>query len=89
MHPVADRSAYYPEDFDLRSARLRYGYLWWGICRAEDDCDFAAEGNLGQLIYVSPRAKLLIVKNSSGYGDLTWHQWDDLFSRVAAAFASR
>jgi hypothetical protein len=30
-----------------------------------------------------------MVKNSSGYGDLTWHQWDDLFSRVAAAFAER
>ena len=41
------------------------------------------------MIYVSPRSKLIMVKNSSGYGDLTWHQWDDLFSRVAAAFASR
>jgi CubicO group peptidase (beta-lactamase class C family) len=88
MEPVADRGSYYPEDFDLPSStELRYGYLWWGICRGEDDCDFAAEGNLGQLIYVSPRSNLVIVKNSSGYGDLSWRQWDDLFSRVAAAFA--
>jgi CubicO group peptidase (beta-lactamase class C family) len=89
MEPVADRRSYYPEEFDLPAAQLRYGYMWWGICRAEDDCDFAAEGNLGQLIYISPRSNLIIVKNSSGYGDLTWHQWDDLFSRVAAAFVSR
>ena len=89
MESAPDRESYYPKDFDLPSAKLRYGYLWWGICRGEDDCDFAAEGNLGQLIYVSPRSNLIIVKNSSGYGDLTWRQWDDLFSRVAAAFASR
>jgi CubicO group peptidase (beta-lactamase class C family) len=89
MEPVADRGSYYPDEFDLPGAELRYGYMWWGICRGEDECDFAAVGNLGQMIYVSPRCKLIMVKNSSGYGDLTWHQWDDLFSRVAAAFASR
>ena len=89
MQRVADRGAYHPKDFDLPSAKLRYGYMWWGICRGEDDCDFAAEGNLGQMIYLSPRSKLIMVKNSSGYGDLTWHQWDDLFSRVAAAYAEQ
>jgi CubicO group peptidase (beta-lactamase class C family) len=87
MEPVADRGSYYPDEFALPSAELRYGYMWWGICRGEGGCDFAAEGNLGQMIYVSPRSRLIMVKNSSGYGDLTWHQWDDLFSRVAAAFA--
>jgi CubicO group peptidase (beta-lactamase class C family) len=89
MDTAPDRGSYYPEDFDLPSAELRYGYMWWGICRGEGDCDFAAEGNLGQLIYVSPRANLVIVKNSSDYGDLTWHQWDDLLSRVAVGFANR
>ncbi len=87
MEPRSDRGSYYPTEFDLPSASLRYGYMWWGICRGERDCDFAAEGNLGQLVYVSPRSKLIMVKNSSGYGDLTWHQWDDLFSRAATAFA--
>lgn len=87
MDTAPDRGSYYPEEFDLPSAELRYGYMWWGICRGEDDCDFAAEGNLGQIIYVSPRSKLIMVKNSASYGSLTWHQWDDLFSRVAAAFA--
>jgi CubicO group peptidase (beta-lactamase class C family) len=89
MEPVADRRSYYPTGFELPSAGLRYGYMWWGICRGEDDCDYAAEGNLGQLIYVSPRPKLIMVKNSSGYGDLSGYQWNDLFSRVAAAFAER
>jgi CubicO group peptidase (beta-lactamase class C family) len=89
MEPRPDRGSYYPAEFDLPSARLRYGYLWWGICRGERDCDFAAEGNLGQLIYVSPRSKLIMVKNASSYGGLTWHHWDDLMSRVAAAFAER
>jgi CubicO group peptidase (beta-lactamase class C family) len=89
MEPVPDRGSYYPDWFDLPSAEFRYGYLWWGICRGGDDCDFAAEGNLGQIIYVSPRSKLIMVKNSSSYGDLTGPQWNDLFSRVAAAFAKR
>ena len=71
----------------VREGHFGYGYMWWGICRGEDDCDFAAEGNLGQMIYVSPRSNLIIVKNSAGYGDLGWHQWDDLLSRVAASFA--
>jgi CubicO group peptidase (beta-lactamase class C family) len=87
MEPAPDRGSYFPKDFALSSAELRYGYMWWGICRGEDDCDFAAEGNLGQMIYVSPRSRLIMVKNSSGYGDLTWQQCADLFSRVAAAFA--
>jgi CubicO group peptidase (beta-lactamase class C family) len=87
MKPRADRRSYYPDEFDLPGASLRYGYMWWGVCRGEGECDFAAEGNLGQMIYVSPRSKLIMVKNSSGYGDLAWHQWDDLFSRIAAAFA--
>ena len=89
MEPVADRGSYYPKDHDLPSAQLRYGYMWWGICRGANHCDFVAEGNLGQMIYVSPRSRLIMVKNSSGYGDLTWRQWDDLFSRVAAAFTTR
>ncbi len=84
-----DRGRYYPDEFDLPSAKLGYGYMWWTICREEGDCDFAAEGNLGQLIYVSPRSNLIIAKNGSGYGDLTWHQWDDLMSRVAASFAEQ
>jgi CubicO group peptidase (beta-lactamase class C family) len=86
MDPASDRGSYYPDDFELPSAEIGYGYMWWGICRGEDGCDFAAEGNLGQLIYVSPRSNLIMVKNSSGYGDLSWRQWDDLFSRVATAF---
>jgi hypothetical protein len=89
MEPRRDRGSYYPEEFDLPSAQLRYGYMWWGICRSRNDCDFAAEGNLGQFIYVSPRSRLIMAKNSSSYGDLGGHQWNDLFSRVAAAFAQR
>jgi len=88
METAPDRGSYYPDQLDLPSAELRYGYMWWVICRGENDCDFAAEGRFGQIIYVSPRSNLVIVKNGSGYGDLTWHQWDDLFSRVAAAFAT-
>jgi CubicO group peptidase (beta-lactamase class C family) len=89
MAPLAGRGSHPPEWFDMPSAEFRYGYMWSGICRQEGNCDFAAVGNLGQIIYVSPRSKLLMVKNSSGYGDLTGSQWNDLFSRVAAAFAQR
>lgn len=40
-----------------------YNYLWWGIPEKNTKSDFMAIGNLGQIIYVSPRANTIIVRN--------------------------
>jgi CubicO group peptidase (beta-lactamase class C family) len=43
--------------------RMGYGYQWW-IPREPDD-DFMALGVYGQTIYVSPKDRVVIVKNSA------------------------
>jgi CubicO group peptidase (beta-lactamase class C family) len=39
-----------------------YGYHWWGMKNADGTYDFAARGNLGQMIYVAPRKNMVIVR---------------------------
>lgn len=41
---------------------MGYGYQWW--IPSEPDGDFMALGVYGQTIYVNPRSRLVIVKNS-------------------------
>jgi CubicO group peptidase (beta-lactamase class C family) len=60
-----------------------YGYLWYGYLRAGEEADFAAEGDHGQFIYVSPSRDLIIVRNGTEYG-IPWARWLDGFSRAAA-----
>ena len=45
-----------------------YKYFWWGYSRGDGDYDFSAEGNKGQLIYVSPKKNAIIVRNGKSYG---------------------
>ena len=53
-----------------------YKYMWYGFFRGEDGYDFAAEGDHGQFIYVSPAKNLIIVRNGLEYGyDWTWADW--------------
>lgn len=87
--PDVDRSVYYRndlEEFDRPTAQTFYAYMWWGFRRGAHR-DFAARGNLGQVIYVSPQSKLLIVKNAASYGDLSFIEWQDFFTLAAAGFA--
>ena len=48
--------------------------MWWGLVRDSGEIDFAAMGNLGQYIFVSPRSNLVVVRNGTrhGVGDFTW-----------------
>ena len=39
-----------------------YGYHWWGLRNGDRTYDFMARGNLGQLIYVSPRKDVVVVR---------------------------
>ena len=51
----------------LQNAPFSYGYMWWGKHCDERD-DFFADGDHGQLIYVSQAKNLIIVRNGERYG---------------------
>ena len=56
-----DRAAYYPQKVLMENGYYRY--FWWGNRRDDGSYDFSAQGHLGQWIYVSPQADLIIVRN--------------------------
>ncbi len=69
----------------LKDAPFYYGYMWWG-----KDCDgrsdFFADGDHGQLIYVSPAKNLVIVRNGERYGLLDEIVgWSDLLCKFTSA----
>jgi CubicO group peptidase (beta-lactamase class C family) len=50
-----------------------YGYHWWGMNNSDGSYDFMARGNLGQLIYVSPRKNVVVVRlGSEADPDVLW-----------------
>jgi len=59
-----------------------YKYMWYGKLRDGQPPDFAAEGDHGQFIYVSPANDVIIVRNGTGYG-IAWNEWTEAFYRVA------
>jgi CubicO group peptidase (beta-lactamase class C family) len=75
---------YYPEYFTSLPGRAYYSYMWWGYARQADAYDFAAEGDKGQFIYVSPSKQLVIVRNGIDYG-IPAREWIELFYEFAEA----
>ena len=57
-----DLNGYYPK------------YMWWGMHREDGKSDFMAWGALGQYIYVSPQANLIVVRNGEedGISPIEW-----------------
>jgi CubicO group peptidase (beta-lactamase class C family) len=62
-----------------------YQYMWYGLKREGIADDFYAAGRYGQIIYVSPEANLIIVRNGETYGsDMGLFDWIDIFYDVAS-----
>jgi CubicO group peptidase (beta-lactamase class C family) len=83
----ADYAAYYA-DSDYIAAmpgRGYYRYMWWGMERDDGSYDYAAEGDKGQFIYVSPQHNLVIVRNGVDYG-IPGPDWLELFFQLASDF---
>ena len=76
---------YYPEGFASLPGDSYYKYMWWGMEREEGTFDFAAEGDKGQFIYVSPENKMVIVRNGIDYG-IPSGEWLKLFFEFASQF---
>jgi CubicO group peptidase (beta-lactamase class C family) len=58
-----------------------YKYAWWGYSEDGLDYSYTAEGFLGQVLYVSPKNNLIIVRTGKKWGDLDW--WIDLVHLIA------
>ena len=88
VDPSVHNASYYPEGFGQSvydSGQGYYKYMWYGLFRGEGDYDFAAEGDKGQFIYVSPHKNLVIVRNGIEYG-LVSDDWVALFYDFATDF---
>ncbi len=90
VDPSTHHEEYYPDEFGQTIfGRLEgyYKYMWYGFFRAEGAYDFAAEGDHGQFIYVSPQKNLIIVRNGIEYGD-DWGtaSWTETLYEFASEF---
>jgi CubicO group peptidase (beta-lactamase class C family) len=66
---VAPPGVYYAGSrWTARSPRRYYAAMWWGETRGDGGHDFAARGNHGQFIFVSPRNDVVIVRHGTRYG---------------------
>lgn len=66
--------SYYPEWFASRPGKGYYNLMWWGFVREDGEYDFAAMGDKGQYIYISPHKDLVILRFGIDYGvpSSTW-----------------
>jgi CubicO group peptidase (beta-lactamase class C family) len=69
----------------LRDAPFSYGYMWWGKS-CDGRADFFADGDHGQLVYVSQEKNLVVVRNGERYGlpgEIVG--WSDLLCKFTSA----
>ena len=88
VDPSTQDSSYYPDEYGQQifdSGRGYYKYMWYGFMRGENQYDFAAEGDRGQIIYVSPHKNLIIVRNGDNYG-IPGDEWLKLFYQITSSF---
>ena len=76
---------YYSDWYSLLPGEGHYKYMWYSLVRDEDTYDFAAEGDKGQFIYVSPQKDLVIVRNGIKYG-IPSDKWFNLFYDFAGQY---
>jgi CubicO group peptidase (beta-lactamase class C family) len=58
-----------------------YKYGWWGYSEDGLEYAFTAEGSLGQVLHISPKNNLIIVRTGKKWGDIDW--WIDLVRLIA------
>ena len=82
--PHAVPAGYYAGTWAGVDPRRFYTAMWWGQARADGDRDFAARGNHGQLVFVSPRNGIVVVRNGWRYG-IPPQEWFERARRMADA----
>ena len=56
--------------------------MWYGKLRDGHPSDIAAEGDHGQIIYISPAHHGIIIRNGTGFG-IPLGEWTNAFYQVA------
>lgn len=86
LDPSTHDSDYYGRSFGpyvYDDGRGYYQYMWYGKLRDGQRPDFIAEGDHGQVIYVSPAHGVVFVRNGTKFGvDLA--TWTDAMYEVAS-----
>lgn len=90
IDPTLNNDAYYSNEFGqgiYNNGQGYYKYMWYGFFREDGSYDFTAEGDRGQLIYVSPQKNLVIVRHGESYGiPGGTFGWTKLLYQVASDF---
>jgi hypothetical protein len=82
---AAGRRGVLPGVVLLLAGRAYYSYMWWGFARPDGGYDFAAAGDKGQFVYVSPGRGLAVGRFGTEYG-LSMREWLGLFYRFAERY---
>jgi CubicO group peptidase (beta-lactamase class C family) len=86
--PLAAPAGYYAANGWTQADPARfYAAMWWGQQRTDGGRDFAARGNKGQLVFVSPRNGIVIVRNGWRYG-IPPQAWFERARRMADALGA-
>jgi CubicO group peptidase (beta-lactamase class C family) len=67
---------------EWKEANGYYKCLWWGMLRPDGSYEYAAQGHLGQWIYISPQEKAIIVRFGLDEGGVD--SWPEVLREVAA-----
>jgi CubicO group peptidase (beta-lactamase class C family) len=85
LDPATHTPSYYAASFGpdiYNGGSGYYKYMWYGKLRGDGPPDIAAEGDHGQIIYISPANDVIIVRNGTRFG-IPLSEWTDAFYRVA------
>jgi CubicO group peptidase (beta-lactamase class C family) len=78
---------YYEQSVLRDLPRAYYHHFWWGRRRDDGRHDFAARGNLGQVVYVSPANDVVVVRHGWRYG-IEPARWSARALRIADQLAT-
>jgi CubicO group peptidase (beta-lactamase class C family) len=88
-HWVAESTIRDPNDHRLWETFSRwqdgggyYKYLWWGVSQGKSDYSYMGIGTYGQFIFVSPKAKVVIVRTADKDG-IDPPYWREVFQHIA------
>lgn len=85
LDPTTHNADYYAHSFGpfiYDEGNGYYKYMWYGQLRDGQPADIAAEGDRGQIIYISPTNNVIIVRNGTGFG-IPLGDWTKAFYQVA------
>lgn len=64
----------------FKQNKAYYKYLWWGHRNREENNDYFALGNLGQVLYISPENNALAIRLGKKWGIMDW--WPSILHKL-------